>query len=478
MRDTHEGERIIKGKSEVYLPMTSGQRQDGVNTGQTGRLAYDSYKDRSSFPDLVRSAVEAMVGVMHHKPPVIQLPASMEPMLNMATLQGESLFMLLRRINEQQLISGRIGLLLDVPDGAVIGTKPYIASYVAESILNWDDGRRGEPVAQNLNFVSLNESENVRLPDFEWEFKNKFRVLILGDPEDNEAKGAGVYRVGLFDETGTTFNESSLITPSIGGRTLDKIPFVFINSKDIVPEPDAPPLLGLAQLALTIYRGEADYRQALFMQGQDTLVVVGSSEDAFRTGANASISLPIGGSAEFIGVDSSGLAEMREALQNDKAQGNQHGGQLLDSVSRAKESGDALKIRVAARTATLNQIALSGAFGLEMILKMAAEWTGANPEEVIVTPNLDFADDELSGRTLVEYMTAKSLGAPLSLKSIHLMMQERDLTQMEFDEEIAEIEAEKLLLEDALGNEDEGPVEDEDEEEEPLNPVDQGDGVA
>ncbi len=150
MRDTHEGERTIKDKGEVYLPMTSGQVQDGINANQPGRVAYDAYKKRGSFPDLVRSAVEAMVGVMHHKPPVIELPASMEPMLEMATLQGESLFMLLRRINEQQLISGRIGLLLDVPDGAVIGTKPYIASYIAESILNWDDGRRGEPVAQGI----------------------------------------------------------------------------------------------------------------------------------------------------------------------------------------------------------------------------------------------------------------------------------------------------------------------------------------
>lgn len=447
LRDAHRGERHIKGKGIIYLPATSGQLADGFTVGQPGRTAYDAYKIRASFPDVVRVAIESMIGVMHHKPPVIELPAALEPMRERGTLQSESLEMLLRRVNENQLITGRLGLLLDVPDGAPIGTNPYIALYQAEDILNWDDGRRGEPVKQNLNLVILNESEFERKQEFDWEFERKFRVLILGDPDVNEPKGEGIYQVGVFEEPSSTFTEAQLITPSIGGSTLNQIPFIFINSKDVVPDPDAPPLLGLARLALTIYRGEADYRQALFMQGQDTLVVIGTTEeDNFRTGANASIQLPVGGDAKFIGVDSEGLGEMRQALENDKKQSNERGGQLLDTTSRERESGDALKIRVSARTATLNQIALAGAFGLESVLKIAAEWIGANPEEVVVAPNLDFADDDLSSKTLVEYMAAKSMGAPFSLRSIHALMREKDLTTLEFEEEMAELEQEEDLL--------------------------------
>ena len=465
MKDTYAGERVVKGRGEVYLPATSGQKEDGFTTGQPGRDAYEAYRARASFPDVVRDAVETMVGVMHHKPPVIELPSVMEPMREAATLKGESLEILLRRINENQLITGRLGLLLDVPDGLAVGTKPYIALYGAVSILNWDDGRREELVAQNLNLVTLNESEYERKDDFEWEFENKFRVLVLGKPGVNEPKGGGPYRVGIFDDAGIAFTETGLITPSLGGRTLDQIPFVFVNSTDVVPEPDAPPLLGLARLALTIYRGEADYRQGLFMQGQDTLVVIGSTDDTqLRTGANASIQIPQGGDAKFIGVDSSGLSEMRQALENDKAQASEKGGQLLDTTGGQKESGDALKIRVSARTATLNQIALAGAFGLQSILRIAAVWLGADPEKVIVTPNLDFADDELTGKTLVEYMTAKSLGAPFSTRSIHERMREKDLTQMEFEEEMTELEAEAEKEMAAIGNEGEGPVDIEDEE--------------
>ncbi len=303
MHDVHEGERTIKDAGKKYLPVTAGQLVDGMNTNQPGKAAYDAYKERAVFPNSVKDAVEAMIGVMHHKPPVIELPTAMEPMLESVTLHGESLEMLLQRINEQQLITGRIGLLLDVSDKSLVGTLPYIAMYQAGAILNWDDGSVGDPVKQNLNLVILDESEEERIPNFEWEFKRKYRVLILGDPDTNEKELEGIYSTGTFTDDGASFNTKDLIQPSIGGKTLDEIPFIFINAKDIVPDPDAPPLLGLGQLALTIYRGEADYRQALFMQGQDTLVTIGAVSGCvddegvgtiIRTGANTVIQLPRG----------------------------------------------------------------------------------------------------------------------------------------------------------------------------------------
>ena len=459
LADTYAGERKIKEEGEIYLSPTSGQVADGMNTDQPGRKAYEAYKMRARFPDIVKVAVDALTGVLHSKPPTIELPDSMEDMRERATLNGESLEVLLRRINEQQLTTGRVGLLLDVPDGAAVGTTPYIAMYGAKEILNWDNGTRDGLTLQNLNLVTLDESEYVRDSNFEWVWKNKYRVAVLGDPDKNEPQGQGIYRVGVFHENSASFNENALVTPSMGGRTLDEIPFVFINSTDIVPQPNQPPLLGLGQLAIGIYRGEADYRQGLFMQGQDTLVVSGVNdpEQDFRTGANAAIVLPTGGAAEFIGVESAGLEEMRKALENDKSDAAQRGGQLLDSVSRQKESGDALRIRVTARTATLNQIAKTGAFGLETSLKQVAKWMGSNPDDVKVTANTDFVDDELPGKTLVEYMTAKSLGAPMSLQSVHKLMQDKGLTEFDFEEELGLIASEEPMG----GSTDEEGLEDE-----------------
>jgi len=470
MRDTYRGERRVKDNGRVYLPPTSGMLLDGMEPAQPGWNAYQAYLRRAVFHDFVADAVEGAIGLMHHKAPIIELPPQLEPLREVATVTGETLEQLLRRINEQQLVFGRCGLLLDLPvEPDPANPLPYIAMYQAENIINWDDGARGIMTLPQLNLVVLNESEFERQMDFTWEFIEKYRLLILGDPQLNET--VGVYRSALVRQTGQSaateaaaLNALNWTEPSVRGRTLDEIPFVFVNSKDIVTSPDDPPLLGLARLALTIFRGEADYRQNLFMQGQDTLVVIGAQDTDFRVGAGASIVLPQGGDAKYVGVTSSGLPEQRQALENDKMMAANRAGQLIDTRTSQRESGEALKTRVAAQTATLNQLAITGAAGLEQILRIAATWVGANPDAVSVTPNLEFADDKIDGQTLVQYMTARTMGAPLSLRSIHGLMKEQKLTDMTFEEEVAEIESEAPRGEGTMEG---GNPEDDDEQREP-----------
>lgn len=467
MRDTYRGERIVKQAGFRYLPATSGMVADGITVANApGLLAYQAYKKRAHFPDIVREAVEAAIGVMHQKPPVIELPPQLEPLRERATLANESLEVLLRRINTEQLITGRLGLLVDFPINtrmlaadASTGTDviskgvaprdvPYIAVYATETIINWDAGFRDGLGVDSLNFVALDESEYERQEDFSWQNVKKYRVLVLGSTDVNEPEGGvDAYRVGVFRDQALTFNEASMITPMYRGQTIDFVPFTIINSKDVVPEPDDAPLLGLASLVLSIYRQDADYKQTLFMQGQDTLVTIGANDDGeqLRAGAGARISVPQGGDAKYIGVSSTGLAEQRQALENDRARAANKGGQLLDSVSRDRESGQALTIRVAARTASLKQIALAGAFGLQQALQDAARWIGADPEKVIVTPNLDFVSETFDADQLLKLVSAKNAGAPISLETIHAIMREKDFTELDFEDELAKIEEEETL---------------------------------
>jgi hypothetical protein len=455
MADTYEGERAVKRKRTDYLPATEAMIQDGLATPSApGWKDYQSYLVRAHYHDVVKDAVKAMVGMMHIKPATITLPKKLEPMFKRATIQGESLQMLLRRVNEQQLVKGRCGLLADAPTGVDVDKAiPYLSFYEAERIINWDAGVEDEGMNQ-LDLVVLDESGN-RRENFTWKTERKYRILTRGLPKslldgDSRPAGGDKFSVCVKVDDMSMPTADQFKQPQIGGRTLDAVPFFFIGANDLVPEPELPPLLGLSNLALAIYRGEADYRQTLFMQGQNTLVIIGGqagdSETELRVGAKGLIDLKLGGDAKYIGVSAAGLGEMRQSLRTDQDNAALMGVAFMDVGNARGESGEALRVRVAARTTTVSAVAQSAGAGLEAALKQCAIWVGADPDEVHVEPTTDFADTTVAGAALLAFMQAKQLGLPLSLKSLHRMMRLNDMTEMDFDQENIQIEEEAITL--------------------------------
>lgn len=449
-QDCYDGEDAVKSKGELYLPLTGGMIEDGGRNPNTpGWNAYQAYKARAVFHEFFTEAVETFMGMMWNKPPVIELPKALEPMRDRATVSGETLEQLLRRINEQQLVKGRLGLMADFPAKPTTDqVTPYLAVYDTEHIINWDDTERDKIGFDRLNLVVLDETAEERQTDFQWKRVEKYRVLSLGKPGEEQVEGVErTYWAGLM--MSSSYDATAMLEPSYKGRKLNELPFVMINAKDIVARPDDPPLLGLANLSLAIYRGEADYRQALFMQGQDTLVVVGGDKDAvYRIGAGATINLKAipGAKAEFIGCNSDGLPEMRSALENDRNLAAQKAGKLADMKSAQRQSGEALKTRLGAQTATLNQVALAGAAGLEAILKTCARWVGANEDEVKVVPNLEFDTIMMTAQELVQMVSAKTMGAPISTETIHDNMVARGMTKKTYEEEMEAINEEEPLV--------------------------------
>lgn len=435
-RDLYAGEEVVKNKDIVYLPATPGQIIDGMSTGQPGRAAYDNYKMRAQVPDYFADAVETFVGLMHEKPPIVTIPDRMKYLLERCSAQGESLHALLRRINEEQLVTGRVGLLCDLPNVASQDPQFYIAFYPAESIINWDSSS-DQNDRDRLDLVVLNESTLVRDANYSWDVKERYRELALGEGSYYQQRYEGEIADG------------GAIVPQVNGRPNDEIPFVFVNSADILPNPGKPPLMGLVRLCYSIYRSEADYRFTLFQQGQDTLVVIGGSSNGkneeIRVGAGARIDVDLNGDAKYIGVSSDGLSEQRTALENDRARANQLSGKLVSPNKSSQESGEALKTRIAAQTATLNRIAETGAFALQTALRFIAKWLGIDENEVIVRPNLEFAALNLMGDDLVKIMVAKKEGAPISLESVHALLRERGLTVKEYQDELQLIKTEPKL---------------------------------
>jgi hypothetical protein len=456
LTDTYAGERAVKSKRLDYLPATEGMVQDGMTTPLSpGMRDYEAYLLRAYFHDVVKDAVKAMVGIMHNRPAVIKLPKRLEGMLENATIQGEGLQMLLRRINVAQLVYGRCGLLVDAPQGVDIDqAMPYLSFYDPMRIINWDAGKLNEGMNE-LDLVVLDEG-GYRREGFTWKTERKYRVLTRGGQAELDS-GWERPPVGAPYGVCVKVNDTSMPLleefkyPSIGGQTLDNIPFVFIGANDLVPEPEVSPLLGLSNLALAIYRAEADYRQTLYLQGQNTLVVIGGAVDEaapsqLRIGNKGVIDLKLQGDAKYIGVSASGLGEMRQSLKTDQDEAAMLGVSFLDVGNARGEAGEALRIRVAARTTTISSVAQASGAGLEQALKFCAEWVGEDPEEVSVTPTTDFADQTVAGAALLAFMQAKQLGLPLSLRSMHRMMKLNDMTEMDFEEENEQIEEEAASM--------------------------------
>src|SRR5690606_28687335 len=136
-----------------------------------------------------------------------------------------------RRITSEELEVGRVGLLADVDSEG----NPYVAVYTAESIVNWaDDG----------SLVILDESTQVLDPEtLKWSDVTQYRKLWLEN---------GIYTTALYDADGNiVVAEGQEAVPkqpeARGGKKLDFIPFVFVDSVDLTPSPDEVPLIGLAR---------------------------------------------------------------------------------------------------------------------------------------------------------------------------------------------------------------------------------------
>lgn len=459
LSDCNEGERAVKARGAVYLPPTAGMLANGFGSAETaGQKAYDAYRTRALFHDFVRDTVSGLLGVIHRKPPKeITVPAQLEAFVASATDRGESLVELWRRVTAAQLLHGRVGLLTDVPHGVPVNEAiPYVAVYHATSVFNWDVGqRRGG--RQEIRLVLLDESSHERQSDLSWQWTKRVRVLAtaavaveLGGVLEGEMDGdTYVTAVKKQDDAdtmeldGTTFR-----APAIAGKPLEAIPFIFVNTNDLVAEPDIPPFLGLAYLSMAIYRAEADYRQTLFMQGQATLVRTGATPEQAEamTGVGAIMDVPMGGDVKYIGAPSAGISEQRLALENDKSKASLPAIQFMDQRATANEaSGEALRVRAAARTATLASIQHAAAGAMRDVLWDAGRFLGLPEGELAkikVEPNLEFAENAAQAAELNVLMDAVGKGLPLSLEMLHGWLRARGYTSLEYQDELKLIQGE------------------------------------
>lgn len=449
-RDAYEGELCVKAKRECYLPPTPGMRKAMLDA--TKAYVYEDYIKRAEFPHKMSNMTRVGLGILWGKDASIKLPPRLQYLVKRATYDRQTLQDFMVEITEQQFIVGRCGFMFDMPRAKVVNgveqgilgvPQPYLCLYHAERIINWDEGPRTEDGYRSLNLVVLDESEDVRQPGLTYTCVPKYRVLSLGpiDTPAGQDPAYGWYRYGQFlDEEP---DENKMKTPQLMGKPLPFIPFYFVNAEDTKVRPKQPPYLELALKSFSLYRQSADYEQQLHDQSQETAVIEGGDDTKeYALGAGAVLTPPAGSKAYYMGLTGNGLAEMRVAYINKMTDADRLGGQMIDTRSLQRESGESLKTRLASQTATLSSIAETCGEAVEKALKDLALLLGENPDDVQVKPNTNFVNPELFAKTLVELMQSKNMGYPLPDKDLHRMGQERGVIEGSFDETMQELKSE------------------------------------
>ncbi|WP_416355547.1 DUF4055 domain-containing protein [Aureimonas phyllosphaerae] len=426
MRDTSRGARAVKEEGETYLPMPSGYRAQGDG----GTRMYGAYRIRAQFPEIVAPTVRGMIGVIHRTEAQIEMPDAMLGLWERATADGLALEAFHRRITSELLLTGRYSILADA---ASTGSElPFLAGYSAEALINWSADR---------DFYVLDES-GLKREGFEWRDQKRFRVLQLVE---------GRYEVERYE--GTEKEGDTLQPVAQGNKALDAIPFVVIGPLDLSVSPTEPPLIGVARAALAQYRLDADYRHQLYMSGQETLVIInGDAPEAIGAGVVITLHSGTGEDgkertpdAKYVGPQGTGIEAHRTAIQDERENAVSAGARLFDSAKKAAESGEALKLRYAAQTATLTSIAQASAQGLEKALRFIAIMLGQDPMKVVVKPNLDFLDSTLDPQAATALVTMWQNGA-ISYATMYENLQRGEIASAErtAEEEQAQIDKEDV----------------------------------
>ena len=408
MRDVWQGESRIKERHDHYLPRPEGWKHHA----DRGDLAYRQYIQRARFPGFTAQAIRSMVGVLHGQPWHVQLPPALDYMRERATLDGLPMEVFSRRITTELLITGRYCVLADAPPN---GGDPYLAGYGAEALTNWDVLH---------DFYALSECARVR-NGFKWGESKRVRALHIED---------GIYVQDIYDNGDLM---ARTIPTARGGKPLTQVPISVGGAMDMDLCPDAPPLIGVARAAISHYQLNADYRMALYMAYQDTLVVYNAAEPPKAVGAGVVMSLTSAengkeAKAEYIAPSGQSIEAHERAMDREYSNAARSGAQLFNSTSSAQESGDARRLRFSAETASLATIAGSSAAILERALRHAAVMAGADPQEVIVTPPKNLLDGKLEPTELQALVAAWQAGA-FSTETLYENLQRGRIASMDRD---------------------------------------------
>lgn len=366
--DALMGESQIKLRGEAYLPKTAGMINAANSNAVDVHALYQAYKSRAQYPEWVRDAVRSMIGLISRLRPSAELDhPKIKGMEYNATADGYPLQQLFLRTVQANIRKGRYGLLCDVDDNGL----PFIATYDAESIINWKlaagvDGR------MDLSLLVLKESVPKSADMYSHDTKDEYLVYWL--------ENGACYSKRIGDDGHEVGEVRSLVTS--GNNPLGFIPFVFSGAVDNAPDVDIVPLSTMIKAAVKSYQISADYFQELHLTAHPQPVIIGQDLETANmiTGPMMAWVLPSPEARAFyLEIGGNGIEAKRQAMIEQKNAALEAGARVMDVGGT--ESGEARLARQNDQYATLQSIVRNSAEAIEQCLRYLGEWYGLTVEQ-------------------------------------------------------------------------------------------------
>ena len=349
-----------------------------------------------------------MVGSVTRNKPILELPTRIASMREAATFEGHSLDVLLEDALRETLSIGRYAMLLDYPtDGAAPGSAPFISTFNAESILDWKEELVGG--RQKLTYLRLHEDND----DLETGVEQHL-VLQLAPAYTVKRFHVTTKRNGPAIQSVEEIQLGEDIIPVINGSPLFDIPAVVVSPYNLKADVEKPPFLDLVNVNLAHWRNSADYYWSLYLTSQPTPWVSGAINEKNKPtqiGSGAFWVLPQGAQAGMLEFTGAGIAAQKTALDDLTAQMATLGARMVYDGKGRNETTDTAKLRHRSELSLLHSSVNMVEAAILKLLRLAAEWTSENPEDVSLKLHRDFTTAQMDPATLTALIKAWQAGA-------------------------------------------------------------------
>lgn len=434
IRDVIAGEDRLKNAGAQYLP-----EPEGMTSKQ-----YNRYVQGSSFYAVAERTLRGMVGSVTRNKPILELPTRIESMREAATFEGHSLDVLLEDALRETLSIGRYAMLLDYPtDGAAPGSAPFVSTFNAESILDWKEELVGG--RQKLTYLRLHEDND----DLETGVEQHL-VLQLAPAYTVKRFHVTTKRNGPAIQSVEEIQIGEDIIPVINGSPLFDIPAVVVSPYNLKADVEKPPFLDLVNVNLAHWRNSADYYWSLYLTSQPTPWVSGAINEKNKPtqiGSGAFWVLPQGAQAGMLEFTGAGIAAQKTALDDLTAQMATLGARMVYDGKGRNETTDTAKLRHRSELSLLHSSVNMVETAILKLLRLAAEWTSENPEDVVLKLHRDFTTAQMEPATLTALIKAWQAGA-ISHDTLLMNMKKGELMDVNraLDDERDMIEEDENVL--------------------------------